>query len=266
MAIVSPWVFGGAALCVLGLFQLWRLCDRYRYHPQMDGSVARGLFRVGVPNHLLTLTERAPGLVLPIVVTELLSREDNATWYVVWMMAWVVYIVPISVGIALFSELVHKPERYRKTVRHGVQTALAFGAVGALALLALADVALGLFGSAYADGGATPLRLLVFAFVPLTAVQVYYASCRARNRLREAIVAGAVTGLVAVGAAAAVGPEYGLTGMAVAWLATQTAAGAWALLRVRSLARLGAPRRRTDDDALTRAELVEELAPGQPVS
>jgi hypothetical protein len=34
---------------------------------------------------------------------------------------------------------------------------------------------------------------------------------------------------------------------------------------VRSLSRLAAPRRPRDGDTLARAELVEELAPGQPV-
>jgi O-antigen/teichoic acid export membrane protein len=263
MAIVSPWVVGGVGLCVLGLAQLWYLCNRYRYRPGFDPTIGRRLFRVGVPNHLLTLTERAPGLILPIIVTELLSKETNATWYVVWMMAWVVYIVPISVGIALFSELVHKPEAYKKAVRTGAQTALAFGATAAIGLALLASFILGLFGHAYAEDGVTPLRILVFAFLPLTCVQVYYATCRARGKLTEAIVAGTVTGAVAVGAAAIVAPNHGLTGMAIAWLSTQIAAGLWAIARVRVLSR-EASRGRPEDEVVVRGEVVAEIAPSSP--
>ena len=41
--------------------------------PALRWHVAWPLLRVGVPNHWLTLTERAPGLILPIIVTELVS-------------------------------------------------------------------------------------------------------------------------------------------------------------------------------------------------
>jgi O-antigen/teichoic acid export membrane protein len=265
MAIVSPWVVGGAGLCLLGLAQLWRLAARYRYRPRIDLGIARRLFRVGVPNHLLTLTERAPGLILPIIVTERLSTGANAHWYTVWMMAWVIYIIPISVGIALFSELVHDPRSYGKSIRHGAQTSMAFGAVAAVGLALLASVALGFFGHGYAEEGTTPLRILVWGFIPLTFVQVYFATCRARQRLGEAITAGTVAGLVSVGVAYLVAPRYELTGMAIAWLATQVVAGAWALYRVRTMSsRAPEEAREEGGQPHPRAEVVPYMAPGHP--
>jgi O-antigen/teichoic acid export membrane protein len=270
MAIVSPWVVGGAGLCLLGLVQLWHLCGRYNYRPRIDRAIASRMVRVGVPNHLLTLTERAPGLILPIIVVEQLSKSANATWYVVWMMTWVIYIVPISVGIALFSELIRKPEAYGRAVRHGAQTAMAFGAAGAILLALLANVLLGFFGHAYADEGTAPLRILVWGFVPLTVIQVYYASCRARHRLGEAIVAGVLAGLVSLAAAYVVAPDHGLTGMAVAWIVTQALAGLWAAWRVRAMSRASGPRPEGNSARATEAlreavgESVAEIAPSQP--
>ena len=214
LALFSLWIGGGVGACALGASQLWRSLDGYRYRPRLEHGLRAPLVRVGLPNHLLTLTERAPGLILPILVTELLSPTQNAYWYAVWMMAWVVYIIPISMGMALFAEASHRPESLARAVRSGVGTSLLFGVASAGAIAVLAGPLLGLLGARYADAGATPLRILLIAFVPLTLVQVYFASCRATGKLTEAIVTGMVSGVVAVGAAAVAAGSGGLAGMA----------------------------------------------------
>src|SRR5207237_5365923 len=96
-------------------------------------GLRRPLVRVGLPDPALPLTEPAPGLMLPILVTELLSPARNAFWYAVWMMAWVVYIIPISMGMALFAEASHRPESLARAVRSGVGSSLLFVVVAAAA-------------------------------------------------------------------------------------------------------------------------------------
>jgi O-antigen/teichoic acid export membrane protein len=250
LAIFLPWVAAGAAACFVAAIQLRRSTVRHRYRPRVDPSLAGALLRVGFPNHLLTLTEKAPGLVLPIVVTELLSPEANAVWYAVWMMVWAVYIIPISSGLALFVEAADRPDHLRRAIAHSTRSALAFGTTAALLLALLAPWALSLLGARYADLGVTPLRILLCAFVPLVFVQAYFASCRARRRLAEAIATGALSGTAGVAAAAAAGTVYGLNGMAVAWLGTQLIAGIWALSRLRWVSRRPADLRGVPEPAV----------------
>ena len=260
VAIFAPWVVAGMAICLVGSFQLWRSLHGYRYRPRADRRMAGRLLHVGLPNYALTLTERAPGLILPIVVTELLSPAANATWYAVWMMAWVVYIIPISSGLALFAEASHRPERLRASVVSGIRSALAIGLAAAIVLGLSAHQVLSLLGPAYADAGVTPLRILLGAFVPLVFVQAYFAACRARQSLREPIVTGMVSGFTAVGAAAAAGVVFGLNGMALAWVVVQALTGVWAVLRLRSLdSQKRAPRERPE------ARQAFQPAPERPV-
>jgi O-antigen/teichoic acid export membrane protein len=241
--IFMPWALAGVAAFALGAWQLRRALGRYRLRPRLDRRMVRELRGVALRNHLLTVAERSPGLVLPILVTELLSPAANASWYGAWMMAWVIFIVPIQVGLTLFSELAHEPDSCARAVRGGIRTSLAIGTAGALVVAAAADLLLSLLGPSYAEAGATPLRILVLGVVPLTFVQAYFAACRARNRLPEAIVAGWVTGAAAVAAACAAGVATGLVGMAVAWLAVQSCAGAVCAWRLQRLLReLRAPR------------------------
>lgn len=238
ITLFSLWVGSGIGACALGASQLWRAVERYQYRPRLERELRLPLVRTGLPNHALTLTERAPGLVLPIIVTELLSPTANAFWYAVWMMAWVVYIIPISMGMALFAEAAHRPESLAAAVRTGVRSSLLFGVVCATGLAVLANPILSLLGARYAAAGTTPLRILLVAFLPLTLVQVYFASCRATGKLGEAIATGTLSGLVALTAAALVASSSGLAGMAWTWVGTQYVTGAWALVRLRSLSRL----------------------------
>jgi O-antigen/teichoic acid export membrane protein len=230
-AIVAPWAIAGGVNVGLGLVQLRRMVPGYRFRGRVDRVTAAELVRHGFPNYGLTLAERAPGLVLPIVVTEILTPAGNATWYAAWMMAWVVYTIPISAGLSLFAEGSNRPALLREAAADAVRVALLVGVALSLVLGVFAHFALSLLGSRYGATGTEPLRILLLAFVPLTFVQAYFATSRARRRLGEAVLVGSISAALSIGAAAAAGALWGLTGMALSWLAVQTATGAWAVWR-----------------------------------
>ena len=230
-AIFAPWAVAGAVNIGLGIYQLRGMLPGYHFRPRVDRNMRRLLLRHGSPNYALTLAERAPGLVLPIVVTQVLTPADNSTWYAVWMMAWVVYTLPISAGLTLFAEGSNRPAQLAQATRAAVRVALLVGIVSALLIGSLAHFALSLLGSAYGATGAGPLRILLLAFVPITFVQAYFAGSRARRQLGEAVATGWISAASSVGAAAAGAVLGGLEGMAYAWLAVQTATGVWAIAR-----------------------------------
>jgi O-antigen/teichoic acid export membrane protein len=230
-AIFAPWAVAGAVNVGLGIFQLRGMLPDYHFRPRVERDMRRLLLRHGSPNYALTLAERAPGLILPIVVTQVLTPADNSTWYAVWMMAWVVYTLPISAGLTLFAEGSNRPAQLAQATRAAVRVALVVGIVSSLLIGSLAHFALSLLGSAYGATGAGPLRILLLAFVPITFVQAYFAGSRARRQLGEAVATGWISAGASVAAAAAGAVIGGLEGMAYAWLAVQTATGVWAVAR-----------------------------------
>lgn len=236
-AIFAAWVAGGLVTAFGGLWTMRRVVPRYRYRPVADRAMSGTIIGVGLPNYALTLAERAPGFVLPVIVVELLSPADNAAWYAAWMMAWVVFIIPIQIGMTSFAEIARAPERTARIVRDGIRTSLALGAMAAIALAVLADPILSLLGEAYAAAAQTPLRILLIGFLPLTFILAYFSLCRARRRLREAIVLGGVDATASILVPAFVATSTGLVGMAVAWLAVQAVVAVVAVARLRRLTR-----------------------------
>jgi O-antigen/teichoic acid export membrane protein/glycosyltransferase involved in cell wall biosynthesis len=233
-ALVALWLPGLLLSCVGG----WRVVRRElpeHAHTwrSFDAGLLVELLRHGAPNWALTLSDRVPGPLLAVLVTQLLSPTDNAHWYIVWMAAWVVYAVPNSVGTALFAEVAREPDSTRALVRRALKLSLGLGLAGA-GIVALAGPALlRQLGPSYADEGAHPLLILLVGVVPLSVLQVRYAICRASNRLGPAVVTGVCTAAGGLALAATVGARRGLTGIAVCWVATLFLAALASLVLVR---------------------------------
>lgn len=204
----------------------------YRLRPRLDRELSRHLVTVGLANHLLTLCERAPGLVLPLVVTEILSPEATAVWYIVWMSAWVVFTAPISMGIAQFAASARRPEQASATSAAAIKASLIYAGGGAAILAILAPAVLHLLGPEYAQAGALPLRLLLIGVIPLAIVSAFYAYCRANRRFAEVLAVGTVAGAAAIVIPAVAATHYGLAGMAIAWVAVQTLVAMYSGIRL----------------------------------
>jgi len=180
LLILVAWASAGLVACAIAGVQV-ALALRRLPAPGWDLSLTKRLVGVGWPNWLLTLTERAPPLAMPVLVVQILGPPMNAFWYAAWMMAWVVLIIPVSIGQTVFAEASRDPASGRESMLHGLRTALLMGVPAALALAVAADVALGLLGAEYAAEGAPALRILVLSVVPVTVIQAYYALSRARG-------------------------------------------------------------------------------------
>jgi O-antigen/teichoic acid export membrane protein len=235
--IVVCWSLGGAIAVLVGVSQLRRIAG-YRYRPAVHIGRGRRVLGIGLPNQLLTMTERVPALLVPVLVAHAVSPEATAYWYPAWMMAWIVYTAPIQVGLVQFAAGVRHPERLGHLTRVAVGWSLALGGAMAAGLLVLAEPLLGLMGEAYAESSVTSLRLLTIGLLPYAVLQAYNAVCRARGLFAEGIGSGVLLGILLCTATVAVA-DRGATAMAVAWVSGLTVGAGWATLRLVRILRRG---------------------------
>ncbi|MDQ1666368.1 MAG: hypothetical protein QOH75_2399 [Actinomycetota bacterium] len=232
--LVALWLPGLLLSCVGG----WRLIrrelpERTSERQPANRALFAELLRHGVPNWALTLSDRVPGPLLAVLVTQLLSPAANARWYIVWMAAWVVYAVPNSVGIALFAEVAREPGSIRALTRRGLKLSLGIGLVGAIVVALIGPALLRLLGAGYAADGVIPLLVLLTGVMPLSVLQVRYAICRATSRLAPALITGIGTSAGGLVLAATVGTRFGLTGIALCWVGTLSVAAVASIVLVR---------------------------------
>jgi O-antigen/teichoic acid export membrane protein len=234
-AILASWLAAATVACYIGLLQLRRATDGYRFRPRLVRQLARRMLSIGLPNFALDAADNAPGLILPIVTAELVSARAAAYWYAVWMMAVATYMIAGSFGLNMFAEASWSPAELARTVRHALRLGLYLAGAATVALVVLGPLVLLILGHAYADHATTPLRIVAFTAVPMMITKSYLYTCRAMRRTREATVVAAVVGVLAVGLAATGAATVGLTGIAVGWLGVQALAAIVCGLRLRSL-------------------------------
>jgi O-antigen/teichoic acid export membrane protein len=228
--VFGAWTVSSVVICGTGAVQLARWVG-YRYRGRVRTDELRRHLGVGVPNHLLTLTERLPALLVPLLVAHLVSPEATAYWYPAWMLAWLAYTVPIQIGLVQFSEGVRRPHDLRRTLRSGLVSGLVLGGSAAVVLAVFAHPLLSLIGAEYADASTNALRVLTVGLIPFAVWQSYNARCRAAGLVREGIVAGlALAGGICLASVWAA--PRGSTALAIAWVTTSALGAVWAAWRL----------------------------------
>ncbi|TDL33290.1 polysaccharide biosynthesis protein [Arthrobacter nitrophenolicus] len=233
--LMACWTLGTAVTGIIGAVQLRRLVG-YRPRPTLRPAHGRSVLMLGIPNQLLTLSERAPGLLLPLLLAHMVAPEAAAYWYPAWMMAWAAYTAPMLMGIVQFSEGVREPDRLVATTWATLRWSLAVGGLAAVVLVIFARPLLHLLGEQYADASAGALRLLAAGVVAYAVLQAYNAVCRACGRYVEAISVG-VTLAVALCTAALWAADRGSSAMALAWLVVLSTGAAAVGLRLLAVLR-----------------------------
>lgn len=219
ITIYTTWVVGNV-LSMIALLPFLVFGKKYAkrdYRPRW--GLLRTLGLAALQHHLLNLMLQAPTLVLPVLVTALLSATTNAWFYVAWMITSFVFLVPNVLTIVLHAmnsaQQATLGQRARVTISLGFITSLLANGL----LLFATKQLLGLFGSSYAAHSALILRILVLAAFPLVIKYHYIAICRIQDRITRAMLSMLPGGLLELGAAIAGAHIGGVDGLSLGWVA-----------------------------------------------
>lgn len=171
-----------------------------------------------IQHHMLNLTLLAPTQLLPILVTFMLSARMNAWFYVAWMIACVIFIVPGALTTVLHAANAAQQTTLARKARLTIGLSLLVALLANLVLQIGTQQILEIFGKAYANEAAWCLRILILAAFPLTVKNHYISICRIQDRIMVAMIAMIPGGLLELGAAALGAYTYGLMGLSLGWV------------------------------------------------
>ncbi len=183
-----------------------------------EWGIVRKLGRAALGHHALNLTLQAPSLVLPIVVTAVLSARMNAYFYAAWMIAYFLYAGSVALTTVLYAVGAAEPATLMYKIRATLKLSLVMGLLANVVLLIGANLVLSLFGRAYAEQAGWSLRMLGLAVFPLIIKNHYVAICRIQGRTVSTALYMAAGGLLEL-ILAALGARMGsLSGLCLGWL------------------------------------------------
>jgi O-antigen/teichoic acid export membrane protein len=239
--ILASWMIPLVAVTIVATWLLFvRLLPAHRRATAgaCEAIVPGRLLRYVGGNYVASLFQLATMNALPLLVLHRAGSTVSAYFYLPWMIANSLRLVANNMSASLVLEGASDRHRLAAYGRQAfLQTARLLGPAIVVLLIA-APLVLRVMGTSYAEEGTTLLRLLVLAAAPNIACVLYIGLARVRDRVASIATVQAAIAALSLGLSYALLPEYGLTGVGLAWLATQTLLAAvlirtqlWPLLR-----------------------------------
>jgi len=233
--IVASWGIAiGVAFAVSLLLFLPKLQNPYKPMPKLNVGIISNMWRYSAGSYLSSLFARAPELVLPIMIVNLLGAEHNAYFYVAWMVANLLFAIPSAVSQSLFAEGSHFEDKLRVNVRSSFKLIFSLLIPALILLFLLGNWLLLLFGGSYSINGLMLLWILGLSSLLVGVNKVYNSILRVEGRIRElALISGFIAITVLLGSYFII-PTVGIVGSGYAWLAGQGMVSLYVLFAMRS--------------------------------
>jgi GT2 family glycosyltransferase/O-antigen/teichoic acid export membrane protein len=214
--IITTWVIGQVLSIVLLPLTARDKLDSVFARPNLD------LLKPMLPgvggHHGLNLANLAPGLLLPFIVTTVLSPTINAAFYAAWTMMSVAFLVPASLATVVFAVGAKSPSDISGKLRASLGLSMLSGVAVATLVHVAPNFLLGLFSSEYAQIAGASLSVLGLSVFPI-AIKYHYVSVqRLDNRMFRASLVVAFGCLLELAGAIAGGVYGGLMGLSTGWL------------------------------------------------
>ncbi len=233
----------GAAFLVAAAVALFFMIPRvepgYLPAPAFKGKMLVSLWKFSLPNYFSALCLAAPQFILPIMVVNILSAEQNAYFYAAWAMAYALFMIPVAISFSLFAEGSHDEKRL------GDQVVKSFKLIMAILVPAVIVIILGggylllLFGTEYSENATHLLWILAISALPLSINHIYFGIKRVEMKMKPVVCLSFFTVALALGLSAVLLPRMGIEGGGIAWLISQSIVAVWVisdvLLRKRKL-------------------------------
>jgi O-antigen/teichoic acid export membrane protein len=187
-----------------------------------------------------TMAGFAATAFLPVLVVSRFGPAVNAYFYVAWTTSIVLNLLAVNMGMSLTVEGSRDGSELGAHLRVSIQRLGRLLVPAVAGGVALAPLALAMFGASYAQAGTTPLRLMLLAAVPRAVVELYLGVVRAQGRSRPiALVQAAQAALFLVLVFALLG-RAGIAGIGWAFVLSNLAVAVPLLPRLAAVLR-GAP-------------------------
>ncbi len=222
MTIYASWVMG-IVLSFLGIFGYTLLKKGWQgkeYLPKWDLLRKSGF--AALQHHMLNLTLQVPTQLLPVLVTVQLSARMNAWFYISWMIASFLFLIPASFTSVLHAMNSADQSSLKQKARTTVCISFLFCLVAGSTLFVGTKQILGIFGTDYADQAAWCLRILVLAGFTSVIRAHYVSFCRIQDRVGRAMLGMSLGGVLELGGAIIGAHSRGLIGLCTGWVVATT--------------------------------------------
>jgi O-antigen/teichoic acid export membrane protein len=238
--IVSSWgIAAGIAIVICLFFFLPRIQESYKPVPSLNLNIVKNIWKYSIGNYFVSILAATPSFILPIMIVNILSGEQNAYFYVAWTIASLLFSIPSAASQSLFAEGSHFEDELRINANKAMRFALVLLVPAVILVVLLGKWLLLAFGSSYSSHALTLLWILGASSIFVGINSVYYTTLLVRHRIRELLVLRGFITIAVLVTSVLIMPSMGIAGIGYAWLGAQALVSIYVALAMKWRYRVG---------------------------
>ena len=228
--VVASWGVAVAIALAVSLFLfLPKVQSPYKPIPNLKLGLIKDMWQYSGGNYLANLLLVSPTLILPLVVVNLLGPEQNAYFYIAWMIAAVLYAIPMAISQSLFAEGSHFEDKLKENIIKSLKFTFLLLTPAVIIFILVGKWLLLAFGQSYSLNALRLLQILSLSSLPLAVNYLYTSILRVKSRLRELMAIWGFVAIVVLLASYLIMPAIGIVGIGYVWLGAQAVAAIYIL-------------------------------------
>ena len=233
--IAASWGIAAALAVIISiLFYIPQIQKGYKAVPGLNSGIIGNVWRYSAGSYFASISSTAPNYILPIMVVNLIGAEQNAYFYVAWMIASLLFAVPIAISRSLFAEGAHFEEELWGNVGKSLKLTFLVLIPAVILVVVLGKWLLLLFGGGYSVNSLLLLRILCLSSLFMGINWLYATTLRVEDRIRELVIIYTLEALAVLVGSYFVIPLAGIVGIGYVWLTAQGMLSIYVILVVKS--------------------------------
>jgi O-antigen/teichoic acid export membrane protein len=217
--IATSWGLATAASLLISLFFFVpRVYKHYRFRLLLNLSTVRNMLPYTIGSYVVSLLDSISTQVLPVIVINKAGSEQNAYFYITFMIANLLFAIPAAASRSLFAEASHFENELPVKINETLRFTFFLLIPGAIVIMVLAGFLLNLFGGNYADNGALLLRLFTLSSAFTGINTIYTSILRVKNRIKEMELLFLYKSVFLLVGSYLILPLFGITGIGYVWM------------------------------------------------
>ena len=199
--------------------------------PSLRLSGIRDMVSYSFGNHIASLFLVIPSGVLPLLILARISAPSAAHFFVAWIMAAFLFVIPTALAESLFIEGSHPGTYFTSDLVRSLRMGLLLLVPGVLFLLFAGPFLLGFFGPEYAAEGLGLLRILAISGFFVAVNYTFFSFLKVNKKVRELILLASTFGVGTLVVSYFLLDGLGILGPGIAFLSIQAGISGYVLVR-----------------------------------
>lgn len=174
-------------------------------------------------NYCAGIVGGLPGMLFPLMIVNMFRPEYTAYFYVAWVIAGVVFMIPGAVASSLLAEGSNEPRKLAHNLKRALKFSFLFVILAIAAIFIFDEKLLLLFGHEYSESCAELLRILAISSILMVTNVIYIAKVNVEKRIDMLLLLTIIGSGTTLTASYILLTKMGLIGIGYGWMVGQGA-------------------------------------------